>query len=432
MFGNRLEIEFTLVSETPLHVGTGAFEEMSREGSNEATQYMAVTRDGQECPYIPGSTLKGALLAIAEAVAPASFKALFGTAGDKKPKEAAAMGRLLFFGSSAEPSVKNETLPYAKRLNKSNGYIAARTAIDGKSGVADDHRLFFQEMIEPGTRFPVRAVLLAESDGAFAREARALLSILARDGLQLGKSKADGEGRLHVEQGKITLRSLVIGEDGSLMGAGEEDITAADSGQQSGINRFELVCETPFLVADSSTDPEYDPSDPDRDRKNSGPQIRAQRTDKTHPLMHGSTISGALRARATWLCRRDRIRSGKSADREMVPEAVLQLFGTPDQMALLHIRDYSVSKAEPWEITSVKIDHFSGAPVDNALFRTAGFLGTKLTFHLRLISRPGNAPGSDAENLFRLLCEDIRCNGLMLGAGNNKGFGWFASVGGDV
>ncbi len=53
----------------------------------------------------------------------------------------------------------------------------------------------------------------------------------------------------------------------------------------------------PFLVADSSANAEKDTSDPNRDKKRSGPQISAQRSRAGLPLLPGSSASGVPRAR---------------------------------------------------------------------------------------------------------------------------------------
>lgn len=108
-------------------------------------------------------------------------------------------------------------------------------------------------------------------------------------------------------------------------------------------------------------------------------------------------------------------------------------------MALLHIKRCDVSEGEPFEITSVKLDRFTGGPVDNALFTTGAFTGVRLKLELALTRRrsfepergspparkPDFEPTADDLDLFKLLCDDIEKNGLDLGSGSSKGFGWF-------
>ncbi len=101
---------------------------------------------------------------------------------------------------------------------------------------------------------------------------------------------------------------------------------------------------------------------------------------------------------------------------------------------LLRIVDMKFSGGEIAEITSVKLDHFSGAPIDKALFSTKVVVGVRLEIALALESRRDADPekrggAGDADEkvakLFKELIEDIRGDGLTLGHGANKGFGWF-------
>jgi hypothetical protein len=84
------------------------------------------------------------------------------------------------------------------------------------------------------------------------------------------------------------------------------------------------------------------------------------------------------------------------------------------------------SDAKEYEITSVKLDHFSGAPIDKALFTTRAVTGAQLSLNLALRDRGGHGtPGEKDKKLFKELVKDIEDNGLMLGHGTSKGFGWF-------
>lgn len=82
---------------------------------------------------------------------------------------------------------------------------------------------------------------------------------------------------------------------------------------------------------------------------------------------------------------------------------VQRLFGESGYRGLLSINRLEVKTAEPWNVTSVKLDRFSGVPVDNALFTTATFLGVQVIVTLRLDEK----------------------RGIELGHGANKGVGWF-------
>ena len=432
MFADRREYDLEFAALTPTHVGTGEFAEFTREGSNEPSSVATMARDCDDNPWLPPTALKGMLRREAEArglAADPGYSPLFGTIRDSRAGMATgAMGLLLMRGASmskAPPDVA--AMPFAGRLKRRDAFVAARTAIDPQTGVAADHKLFLQEMLPAGARFRCKAVLLghgggrAEAAGLFDR----LLSALMRDGLSIGKSQADGQGELKLVAASV--RDLVLTAQGELKERSSGRIAAAAAGQDAPVNvvtswAASAFCEAPFLVADSSLakaqrglDEEFSTA------RNSGPQISAQRVSERLPLVLGSSISGALMARARWLA--DRMeRRGAIAD---ASEALRELFGAPERRALLGLRELRVSEATPFDITSLRLDRFSGGPVDGALFTTAAFTGTKLAFRLVLERRGDCCAGREAIAVAQTLVEDIGRNGLILGAGTNKGFGWF-------
>jgi hypothetical protein len=86
-----------------------------------------------------------------------------------------------------------------------------------------------------------------------------------------------------------------------------------------------------------------------------------------------------------------------------------------------------MAAGSPVEITSEALDQFSMAPLDGALFTTRAFVGCEFSVHLGL-DRRRTVTAAD-ETFFRELVDDATDNGLMLGHGTNKGFGWFAVSG---
>lgn len=438
MFADRTVYEFELVTATPTHVGTGEFAEMTRQGSNEPGHFAVIVRDADDKPYLPSTALKGILRRLAEANGEAKtpgFKALFGAIKAKKSASDPGNMGLLLMGPGRMTGGKPDcsVMPYAGQIKEKDAFIAARTAIDPKIGVADDHKLFFQEMIPAGTGFSVEATVLQH--GKDAAEALELMDKLAglmlRDGLRIGKGQADGQGHLKVLHGKASAIDHTLQADGELKPGSMRTFEVAQGAQSAGADCviWHANCRGPFLVADSSVSAGRGRRNPDAETARSGPQIRAQRISENLPLLLGSTVSGALRARATWLANRAQARTAKNmaAKDEQISDAdraVVELFGTDKRRALVEIRELSVLAAKPENLTSVRIDRFSGGPVDNALFTAALFSGVELRLEIALVNR-GGLPGEDAKTLFQLLCKDAVANGLMLGAGANKGFGWF-------
>ncbi|MFZ1679652.1 MAG: RAMP superfamily CRISPR-associated protein [Rhizobiaceae bacterium] len=433
MFADRTCYKFDLITAAATHVGTGAFRELSRPGRNEPMQIAAIARDNEGRPWLPPTTLKGVLRRLAEDTGLAGdngFLPLFGAIKDSRnPNAEGNMGLLLMrAGRATGKSPDWSMMPYASLIETGDAFVAARTAIDGAIGVADDHKLFFQEMLPAGAKFTAEAIVLRHGSGSAAAIdlMDRLMAIAMRDGLRVGKGQADGQGALTIANVEVVDWTLTAA--GDLDAAPQRTLTSAPSSVAMPANvvdarKWRLSCEAPFLVADSSVAMARDSHDPHREKKASGPQIRAQRVSENLPLVLGSSISGALRARATWLADRA-VRRGELAGKE---DAVQKLFGAIEWRALAEIRNLRVAHAEPFDITSLRIDRFSGGPVDNALFTTSAFVGVSASFDFVLVKR-GGQPDGEARKLFSLLCEDIVANGLMLGAGASKGFGWFKVV----
>jgi len=368
-------------------------------------------------------------------------------------------------------------------------FIASQAAIDPALGVAADHKLYHSEMVAPGAQFQLKLVLAHRGKGDDGNDADdkskkkkeedqlafdALMRILARlthkDGVPCGSGQAEGAGRLKLDKKTLTITYQVVEQnDGSL--TDKEDIRfskerfdeAVEAAEKDAANtKLEdalffasiLTCEGPFLVVDSSHIPKKD--DP------SIPQLIAQRAGESGaPLMLPTGLAGVLRARSRWLEARMKLRADNKNDKmkseaeskserkkenadpifprkgeeeakafyQNTMTATERLFGINGFRGLLEITAFKITGGEEVPFTSVKLDSFSGAPIDNALFTTRAFVGAKLSFALRLKGRGKYQPNDEDTALFKSLKNDIEINGLMLGHGSAKGFGWF-KVGG--
>jgi len=438
MFGSRIEYHFSLKVKTPLHCGTGngkTLDVSKKPDTDRKPDYADVVRGANGLPYIPAPTIKGVFRALAgssETLTADRLSRLFGgeIADSEKaaPKVEAHMGRLMFRGAEAKEYPSYPEAPYAQYLEDKASYIGARTSVDPRSGVASDHKLFFQEEVFPGTLFDLRVTLLDEDGAECVADWEALLAKAAGLGLQIGKGRADGQGRL-VFEGPIKVTAKGIGKDGTLESISSRTIEAQELDRSNDEMVFQLYCEGPFLVADSSTvaDRRKRQSSED-DHKDA--QIKAQKLNQDSPILPGSSVSGVLRQRARYLWRRHLLKGVEpnSAEKpfgDSDPAPVLELFGDRDSQARLHIVECELAGAKPFDITSVKIDRFTGGPVDNALFRTSAFISGTLMLRLRLVRRADQELSAEAEELRKMLADDVRKRGLRLGAGTNKGFGWF-------
>ena len=410
----------------------------------------AIARDSRDRPFLTGTTLKGALRRIAEAkvtdgkLDEETFKRLFGVIDDPSGSR---MGSLQIRGAPEMKAADATGMPYAGAALGQGVFIAARTRIDRHSGSADDNTLHFQEMVAPQARFRLEVVLERRRRSAKAAELEAeighdlgqVIGILAdlseESGIAIGRGQADGQGRIRLDPAKVKITQHTVSAQGAFVPRDKTELwrKRAQTEPRAPIDTatFTLRCAGPFLVVDSSHEPTRDP-----DGGPSGPQVVAQRMGG-QALLLGSGVTGALRARAAWLEALRRHRAGETiSDSRVIDDpgksniadltAVERLFGVTGFRGLLQVRDLKVASGPKAELTSVKLDRFSGAPIDNALYTTEAFTDVTIDLTLDLTGRPSTAPSQDERTLFRSLVKDVEDNGIMLGHGGNKGFGWFS------
>ena len=452
VFDRRYEITGTLDLLTPLHIGTGdtrTYEHIrGKKGDNAPPQIACIARDCNNRPYLPSTTLKGVLLRQAELAGldDEQRKDLFGKI---KGEKSGQIGTVLLRGGRWRTAPDLSEAPYARHDIVDEGiYIAARTAINPRTGTADEHLLFFQEMAAAGTVFDVFFVVMGSDDEAIEKQRiNAFLSLLGTltttKGVAHGKGQADGNGRLRLRTDSVKVKRRHVAADGLLQTSDCSGMWA-DRFQISTTSpalswRIELECPGPFAVVDSSWVPPGGKSQADDETR--GPQMRAQRVAKELPLLLGSSVGGALRAQARFLAAREQLRKtgdpgsiddpvGKVVKKLKEVEAlssVERLFGMSGFRGLMQIDALDVLGAEPFDISSVRIDRFSGAPVDNALFTSAVFVETRIRLTISVSARGDATPKSEDVELAKTLVDDIKTNGLVLGHGGNKGFGWFTA-----
>lgn len=472
------DVTATLETLSPLHVGSGQFRTVAtvegRPGDNQTPEVAAVARDAAEAPLLPGTTIKGLLRRIGKGRSHGiDIDGLFGVI---KADGSGNPGQVTVFGAKrlgSGPSIPDAPFVRGAEADLGQGvFVAARTRIDGATGTAGDHKLFHEEMVAPNTQFQLRLRIDArarvdvtgltdqEADvhGKHAeratrpdRDARPaadrilgeLLTVLGplcdEDGQSVGSGYADGFGRLRLDPQTLKIERRVLGQNGSF---DRQDATPAwkpAAASQAKLERLRLVCDGPFLVVDASKKPRAG-ENPEGER----PHISPQSWNDRLPMLLGTSLSGALRARARWLAMREALRNGADdhhirqidpddfqlADKNNIPQlsCVQRLFGVTGFRGRLAIARLKVSEAMPWDVTSVKLDRFTGGPIDNALFKTRAFLGAKLDLAFAIEERPSDLPQEKREEdrkLLMTLLADIRRNGLTLGHGGNKGFGWF-------
>ncbi|MBB4285421.1 RAMP superfamily CRISPR-associated protein [Roseospira goensis] len=453
----RYDIKGTLETLAPLHVGTGEWRKVAtvkgKDGANTRPDVAALMRDATGTPMLPSTTLKGMLRGLAASLgnkiakldADALMGEIKGTAEEDekgRPLPRGSMGLLTVFCAPRTDAVPDasampfaDARPIAQEGLGDGVFVAARTRIDGASGTASDATLFFQEMVAKGTRFAFRCRIEARA-GRIDKAEQALetlkvllAALTADEGVPLGKGQADGLGRVRLRPQTLSVTRRTVADDGTFTKTPVEDFALPEVIAPPEVDRIpiRLRCDGPFAVIDASHKRERGRHEGEEET----PHLSAQRETEALPLLLGTGVSGALRARAAWLWARDaatiRAAAGETEgpvldDTTVGPkDPVERLFGRTGFRGLLSLSGMTIAADAPLNLTSVRIDRFSGAPVDNALFTTAAFIGVDLSFTLTL----GGSATTIDRALFNALCRDIKATGLMLGHGTNKGFGWF-------
>ncbi|SFR47870.1 RAMP superfamily CRISPR-associated protein [Litoreibacter janthinus] len=421
----RVSISVNFQTRSVLHIGTGAVDE-TPEGEADIA---AITIDQQGNPWIPGSTLKGALRAACDG---AAKDLLFGT-----PHEMAQIS-----AKAANTDTTSQSRPKTFRgLVTVTGATCAtdktlqisRTHIDPGTGVAEATKLFTTLYVEVGTKFQATFWLdgpIATGNADLTEFLTVLSEFATPEGREIGAGKADGLGRIAIT-GDVTIKRMHLTQRGYET-VSEESKTLTPPTQSTQPETFVLECPGPYLVRDG-TKPESAAPD--------APQIttplRNAATDA--PRQIGTGISGALRARAAWLLALAEHREDATLSNTPKPcptssgpqdlSVLKRLFGDTGYRARLKLMVTHIScKKPPSFHPSVAIDPISQAPYEGALFKIEADHGVALNFTLT----PWQPLDEDEDLLFQALCTDIRKNGLTLGAGTTKGFGWFQTPNTDL
>jgi CRISPR/Cas system CSM-associated protein Csm3 (group 7 of RAMP superfamily) len=403
MVMKRCIYRLTVQTLSELHVGTGATElkAVGREGESE---HATIVTDSNTKPWIPGSTLKGAFRANTRVRA----EQLFGEA--HRNGAAFARGELTFFGFSLVQST--DLTP------------KVRTAVDAGTGASAARKLFAQDYVAVGTSFFGDVVLECPSDRFVEAKAafETCLRTFARvEGVAIGSGKADGLGRIRLIKGEASVQELT--RTGWTEGKAETArIEPADDQEWTSI---EFDCPGPYLVFGS-----VEGGGPEK------PQVTLPERVGTLPRMFPTGVAGALRARAQWLAACAALRRGqmledtaisvKTSSGQAERTVVQRLCGAEGYRASMAMKVELLAEAG---VSPVETSHPAGpldpllqSPLEGALHRRKADCGVRIRLSLRMWREKAS---QDEHDLFNSLIEDVTTNGLSLGLGTTKGFGWF-------
>lgn len=398
----RIVVTGKLVLETPTHLGNG-----DAEGPLD----MPLLLDPLEGrTLLTGTSIAGALRNYLWQQSPDFAKLLFGDVTDNE--------------SVQSPLIVDDALG-----NKPEVELRDGVAIDPRTRTAEAHKKFNIELLAAGTEFPLSFELLVLKDrAADLRQALALaLQGLEKGEIHLGKRKRRGFGRCRVTEWQV--RRYDMTTPAGLIAWLEYD----RSGQQEGNDIAQLLGVTVTArprVPLCTLDGEFVVDGSLLIRSGFGQanapdfvHLRSRRGDQDVPVLSGTSLAGALRARALRIAntlgkngkrvadnlfgyRREENESQKplTASRLWVEESIIE-----NPLDLVHTR--------------VKIDRFTGGSYPGALFSEQpvfGRLNEETTVRIRLtLEKP-----SDADvGLLLLLLKDLWTGDLPLGGEASVGRG---------
>ena len=460
MFENRLSIEVVVKTLTPLHIGsvtTIPKTYIDKTGKECVSEVAEITRDYKAHPYLPGTTIKGALLSLVESQE--SADSLFGCV-EQSDDQPALMAACYFSNAyiieNTIPEKSAHQLPYYddKRVTAT----ISRNAIDRDTGVAEDQHLFHLQVVPPDVGFTMKLTLFLQQDEAQNQRHRDLLFSLLRkladeNGVAIGRNQSAGYGRIQADLASLRVIEKTINSNGELC---ESECSpnirslveqTTPPKQPSSRYSLHLQCDGPFIVAsgDHPRPHKRNPDDPQT------AQITPLRFDAHQVWLPGTSLLGVLRSECALLSQHQLLRGESDEfaardDRNIIyrPDAnpakgvavrvsdlspIEILFGVTGWRGLLcveHIR--LLNEPEFIDLTSVKIDRFSGAPIDHGLFMTKAALDPEFAVTLSIEHR--NYQNQEqihdqVTQLFHNLIDRIVDKGITLGHGGNKGFGWF-------
>ncbi|MGC8794097.1 MAG: RAMP superfamily CRISPR-associated protein [Bryobacteraceae bacterium] len=411
------------------------------KGESRAIVDMPVLRHPIEGrPLLPGTTLGGCLRS-----ALADRLAGYRTEPDEANKKRIA---LLFGAERRDPYGSQSPLVIYDALGELPEGLAVEirdgVAIDPETGVAEAHKKFDFEVLPAGTRFPVRVDMILPAPGG--GDERELLSLLAA----ALDAFSDGEAHLGAR------RSRGLGKTRAVWSARRFDLTSEQGWIEWLLTdhedplREEAECTTALEAIRAACPHELLPLDPPHDRRNRirikfsvspvhdilirSPSSEPEGPDVSHlrsagkPVLPGTSVAGALRARALRIARLvredkqdgdlwvERLLGPRMRDREesrqMQPAA-----------SRLRIAEVFIENSRPRTQTRIALDRFTQAVAEGALFQERTEEGGSAAVTMELLN-----PEHGELGLVLLLLKDVLHGRLPFGGSSSVGRGWMRGV----
>jgi len=336
----------------------------------------------------------------------------------------------LLFGRQEDNEGEQSWLITCDALSEQTPHVELRNgvALDPKTRTAEAKRLFNFELLEAGTRFPLRVELLVPQNhrDALLKGLALALQGLENGEIALGARKRRGLGQCRVSEWRVLRYDLTTAA--GLLAWLEQSGTAQTGphiaellGVQADLDQRESFAIEATFGLDGSLfirSGQGTADEPDMIH------LHSRRGGKLKPILSGTSLAGALRARALRIAQT----VGEKAKAE---DLVNGLFGmrirsSQDKPTASRLITAETEIGSPLNLvqTRVKIDRFTGGAYPGALFSEQPVWGQKdTTVEVKItIQQPTEAQ----IGLVLLLLKDLWTGDLPLGGEISVGRGRFA------
>ena len=442
-FENRWRIRGVLTAQSFVHVGAGEetehpdLEIKDENNDSRRIKIAAVVRDHRGLPYLPGSTLKGAI------------RAWLGQHGAKTELISAVFGNQEHGGKAEFHDALQKAKiapshppPYWHSDRQTSVDVSVK--IDRFTGAAEAKKLFYQEFAPPGVEFELSITAQNLDDDEAALLLAGLKGFNATDaGINLGGDSSGGYGRLGWTIGDIArlgheelrswlqnperppwenaLRPLTDEQQSALT---QQAFVLLDSQAEKPLHiPVKIYFLSPFLV--------NDPSRVDKKSKDKGaPDHRPRLNHKGTVALPEKSLRGALRSQAERIYRSLRGRDDAiDADLSIAESAEIgkldtpaKLFGAPGWASPVRIRN-SRCVQQPFDPATqefLAIDRFTGGGADRLKFNAEYVY--KPVFEADIEVDEARA-GDTGMGLLCYVLRDLQEGDITLGYGAAKGYG---------
>lgn len=410
-------LTFELLSD--LHLGDGDTRDLTlKDPTKKAPQVATIARDHNKLPWLPGTSLKGAIRAISGAD---EATTLFGSANDADNGQA---GLLTLWGGT----IITDTIPTAQQCKLAHyspataSYVGTHVSIAQASGSADSGKLYSRDYVPKGVGFTVDCCWQGAADELDSLVLPLLNRLASPFGFALGKASRAGFGRIRLttENCDVISQRLVITDNMPSISETTRRLTISPD-EASDVETMNLHCPGPFLIVDPNRAGEGGEGD--------HVDMRTVQRDATIPELLGTSLIGVLRSRSSWLQQLHlrqppddpAAKYGGDPDKLSSTQRLFGINGWAKRFRLIDIT--MTSCGSPQHVyPGVVLDDFTQGVVPGKLFAVEAPGDIRFRIHW---TADQQGLCQDDDDLLALLAHNIATRGLKIGHRTGVGFGWF-------